>query len=302
MIPKRLQPYAAQVRGKRIAVTGSTGGLGRELCRYLGMLGASLWLLDRNADRSEAHKRELERDFGIDVTCVPLDLAELGSVEAATARLLREGIDVFIHNAGAYSIPRTTCDSGYDNVFQINFASPYYMLRRLMPMLRARGGRAVAVGSIAHTYSVIDPADIDFASRKAASKVYGNAKRFLMFSLYALFREERTAHLAVVHPGITLTNITAHYPKPIFALIKYPMKVLFMSPKKAALSILQGVWEDTAPREWIGPRWFGIWGQPKKTILNTCSDEEAQAIAALAEEVYAQCERTVRKKETAPVV
>lgn len=300
-LQKRLQPFASHVRGKRVAVTGSTGGLGRELCVDLALLGAELILLDRNAARSAAHKAELESRFGIKVSCVPLDLSDLSSADAACNRLLAEGIDVFIHNAGAYSIPRCTCDSGLDNVFQINFAAPYYMIRRLLPQLCERGGRVIAVGSIAHTYSAIDPSDIDFSTRTAASKVYGNAKRFLMFALYALFENESKAHLAVTHPGITLTNITAHYPKVIFAVIKYPMKLIFMSPKKAALSILQGMWEDTASCEWIGPRVLRIWGYPNKTVLRTCKAEERATIARIADEIYARCERALHDKKPASV-
>ena len=45
-----------------------------------------------------------------------------------------------------------------------------------------------------------------------------------MFSLFAL----DDPHIAVTHPGITQTNITAHYPKLIFAVIKNPMKLIFM--------------------------------------------------------------------------
>ena len=54
-----LERHTHTLRGKRIAVTGSTGGLGRELCGYLAYLGASLVLLDRNRDRSQRHKESL---------------------------------------------------------------------------------------------------------------------------------------------------------------------------------------------------------------------------------------------------
>ena len=283
------------LRGKRIAVTGSTGGLGKELCAYLAGLGASLVLLDRNAQRSEAHRKSLGERFGtVDITCVPLDLESLASADAAIDRLIDMGIDIFIHNAGAYSIPRHTCKSGFDNVFQINFATPYYMIQRLLPMLRARRGRVVVVGSIAHRYSHIDEKDIDFATRKAASKVYGNAKRYLMFSLLALFRKETEATLAVTHPGITFTGITAHYPKPIFAIIKHPMKIIFMKPKKAALSILAGVFDDTPDCEWIGPAVLDVWGFPKKKRLKSCSPEERKQIAEIAERVFLQCRNAER--------
>ncbi len=253
---------------KRIAITGSTGGLGRELCKYLASLGASLFLLDRSKERSEAHKRALESSFeGISVECIPVELEDEKSVDAACEVLLRRGVDILILNAGAYAIPRHKCESGYDNIFQINFVSHYRMVKRLLPMLRERGGKVVAVGSIAHRYSKIDPSDIDFSTRKSAALAYGNSKRFLMLSLYELFKNEKEPRLAVVHPGITFTNITAHYPPLVFAVIKYPMKIIFPSPKKAALCLLQGVFEDCAYAEWIGPRLFDVWGKPKKKKL-----------------------------------
>lgn len=297
-IPTWLDKNTADLHGKTVAVTGSTGGLGKELCTHLASLGASLILLDRNAERSESHAADLRQRFpGITLSRIPLDLEDLSSAAAAVQELSRREIDVFIHNAGAYSIPRHTCKSGYDNVFQINFATPYYMIRELLPVLRERRGTVVAVGSIAHNYSKIDEADVDFHSRTAASKVYGNAKRYLMFALHELFREETDVRLAIVHPGITFTNITAHYPKLIFAVIKHPMKVIFMKPKKAALSILRGLFEHTEYGTWIGPALFDVWGFPKKKKLTTCSAEEKKKIAAIAEDVYARCGECVGQKD-----
>ena len=281
--------------GKRVAITGSTGGLGGALCAYLAELGASLVLLDRNTARSNAHREALLARFpNIEVDCVRLDLEDLIDAESAITRLKELKIDVFLHNAGAYSIPRHKCASGYDNVFQINFATPYYMIRRLLPDLRERGGRVVVVGSIAHRYSKIDVQDVDFSTRRAASKVYGNAKRYLMYSLFELFRDEEKASLAIGHPGITFTNITAHYPKLIFALIKHPMKWIFMKPQKAALSVLRGVFEATEHDTWIGPACFDVWGWPKKKRLRGCPAEECAEIAAIAETVYQACANTVQ--------
>lgn len=285
-IEKWLKENTTSLCGKTVAVTGSTGGLGKELCSYLGSLGADLILIDRNEKRSNAHRDELLDRFGVSVECVNADLESIASVKNATEVLKNRTIDVFIHNAGAYSIPRHKTPTGYDNVYQINFASPYYMIRSLLPNIRANNGRVVVVGSIAHNYSKTDYNDIDFATRNRASLVYGNAKRHLMFSAFELFKNEREATLSVVHPGITFTNITAHYPKLIFAIIKHPMKVIFMKPKKAALSILKGVFISTNYLEWIGPRVFDVWGYPKKRILKTVSSAEIEKIAAIAETVY----------------
>ena len=281
----------ASLVGRTVAITGTTGGLGRSLCRHLAGLGANLILLDRSTERSEAFRAELLREFSnVNIQCVRMDLEDMGSVRKAVSVLEHLPLDVLIHNAGAYSIPRKTCDTGWDNVFQINFLAPYYMTRRLLPQLRSARGRVIVVGSIAHNYSETDPKDVDFHTRVKASKVYGNAKRYLMFSMYELFREETEVSLSVTHPGITFTNITAHYPKVIFALIKHPMKVIFMRPRKASLSVLRGVFDSCGDCEWIGPRWFGIWGFPKKTRLRTASADEQRRIGETAERLMKELE------------
>ena len=226
---KWLNKNTESLVGKTVAISGSTGGLGKHLCRYLAALGAELVLLDRNRARSEANKKALEEEFnGVKVSLLTVDFVDSFSVAEATEKLKELAPDLLIHNAGAYSIPRCTSNSGYDNVYTINFVSPYYLIRELLPFIRKKQGRVAVVGSIAHNYSGINEDDIDFSEVKAASKVYGNAKRFLMFSLYELFKDETDVTLAVTHPGITFTNITAHYHKLIFALIKHPMKVIFM--------------------------------------------------------------------------
>ena len=281
-----LQTHTASLKGKTVAITGSTGGLGRVLAEQLSALGASLILLDRHAARSAALRDELIEKYAVDVRCIRVDLEDMASVKAATEALTSLPLDVFFHNAGAYKIPRHRCDSGLDNVFQINFAAPYYMIRTLLPTLRARSGHVVAVGSIAHHYSKIDPADMDFSTRRAPSKVYGNAKRHLMFSLLELFRNETEATLAIVHPGITVTNMTSHFPKLIFAVIKYPMKLIFMRRERACLSLIRGVFEPCAPDEWIGPRIGNVWGLPKKQKLRTAGEAERKEIFARAERVY----------------
>ncbi|MBR7132058.1 MAG: SDR family NAD(P)-dependent oxidoreductase [Clostridia bacterium] len=282
-----IKQNTASLKGKSVAVSGATGGIGCKLCRLLAALGARLILLDRNPEKSRALGESLQKSFPhTEISYITLDLEDISSVKTATEALLKAVPDVLILNAGAYHIPRRRCETGLDNVFQINFASPYYIVRRLKPSIRERGGRVVAVGSIAHNYSKTDSGDIDFSTRVRSSLVYGNAKRFLMFSLYRLFANEKG--LAVVHPGITLTNITAHYPKLIFAIIKHPMKVLFMKPERAALNILYGVFRDTPENYWIGPRIFGIWGSPKYQRLNTCSSDEAERIFRNAEKIYGE--------------
>lgn len=285
--PKWLSRHTASLKGKTVVVTGSTGGLGKALCHYLAYLGADLILVDRNRERAEAFRRVLTDTYdSLSVTLLTADMADMTSVKAVTERLKTAAPDVLICNAGAYSIPRKICDTGYDNVFQINFVSPYYMIRELEPVLAAKQGRVVVVGSIAHNYSKTDPESIDFADRPQASKVYGNAKRYLMYALCQRSREATSVSYSVTHPGISFTGITNHYPKVIFALIKHPMKVIFMKPEKACLSTLKGIFDACCGCEWIGPRVFDVWGMPKKKKLTTAGEKERTYIAETAERIY----------------
>ena len=206
-----IQKNVPSMAGKTVAISGATGGIGQELCRHLASLGAALLLLDRNSERSNAWIEKLRTEFpALNAKHLRLDLADFDTVRTVTEELQKNTPDYLIFNAGAYHVPRYTTSVGHDNVFQINFLAPYYMARTLLPAMQEKGGRIVAVGSIAHNYSKIDPHDIEFLTRTQSSKVYGNAKRFLMFSLFGL---DEGNTVTVAHPGITLTNITAHSPK-----------------------------------------------------------------------------------------
>ena len=299
MNDKKFLSRYSSLSGKTVVLSGSTGGIGVHLARYLLLLGARLLLLDRNREKAKSLKEKLLCEFpSAEIKILSADLSDETAVSRATETLLSEPIDFLILNAGAYKIPKTFCQSGYNNVFLINCASPLYLVNRLLPSLRARNGRVVAVGSIAHRYSETDPADTDFSSRRADSLVYGNAKRRLMFSLYNLFENEGEATLSVVHPGITLTNITHHFPKLVFALIKYPMKVIFMPPKRACLSIIEGLFFECKTGEWIGPRVLDIWGQPKKRKLKISRDEMAR-VARESERVLEKYSAATKENENA---
>ena len=282
-IEKWLKNNAKLLEGGKIAISGSTGGLGRELCEYIARLGGELVLLDRNFEKSLSLASALKNKYpSLTVSHVTADMSDMESVRVAADRLLEMGIDYLILNAGAYSIPRKICDTGYDNVFQINFISPYYLARRLLPMIESRGGKVVAVGSIAHNYSKIDERDVDFSTRSKASLVYGNAKRFLTYSLLAL----NSPAVSVAHPGISFTGITNHYPPLLFALIKQPMKIIFPHPRVACLSILKGMFTDCESDEWIGPVLFDVWGRPKRKSLRTATKSERLKIAEITEQIY----------------
>lgn len=285
-IKKWLTKNAKDLTGKTIAITGSTGGLGSEIVEILACLNANLILLNRNKQESLLQSNQLHSlNSMIKIETIQIDMENFNMVKSACDTISNKQIDYLILNAGAYAIPKRQTTLGINNVFQINFFSQYYIVKYLLPMLRKSKTKVIAVGSIAHNYSKIDTNDVDFSTRKKASKIYGNSKRFLMFSLSELLKNEKDIQFSIAHPGITFTNITRHYPKWIWWLIKYPMKIIFHSPKTASLSIILSLFKTTDYMTWIGPKFFNIWGKPKIKKLS-CPEKERKQIFEISEKIY----------------
>ncbi|MFQ6752420.1 MAG: SDR family NAD(P)-dependent oxidoreductase [Clostridia bacterium] len=261
--------------GVNIAITGSTGGLGEWICMHLARLNANLIFLNRDSTKSITLENKIKVIYpNVDIQYIETHLEDLTSVNNSINKLKAMSVDMLILNAGVYNIPVYKMDSGYNNIFQINFLSQYYIAKELLPNLtKSSYGKIVALGSIAHNYSKLDDSDVDFSTRTKPSLIYGNSKRFLMASLQELLKDH-VVKLSIVHPGITLTNMTNHYPKCINWLVKFGIKCIFPSPKIASLSIIKGIFDHTEYNTWIGPSIFNIWGKPKKVKLKTIPESE----------------------------
>lgn len=289
-IKKWIKQNTQDLSGKTIAITGSTGGLGNEICKILAELGASLILLNRNKQKTQIQVEELTKITpNVHTKFLNLDMENFNTLNSVVNVLKDEKIDVLILNAGAFNLKRKTTTLGYDNIFQINFLGPYFLTKKLLPYMN-KNSKAVVVGSIAHRYTNLNENDLELKSEKNSQKIYGNSKRLLMFSLFELFKSQKNTKLCVTHPGITQTNITSNYPKILQPLIKIGMKTIYSSPKKACLSIVKGIFDETEPFTWIGPKRNNIWGYPKKQTLKTCSPEECAKIFEIAEKLYEKYE------------
>ncbi len=285
---KWIKKHCPNLKNKVVVVTGATGGLGKEICFALASLDATIVLACRNETLANTLSSKIKEKYPNSTThFIPLDLSDFKSVNSCIDKLKNyNGIDILINNAGVYNVPVKKLDSGFNNIFQINFLYTYYLTKQLLPELKKKeNSTCITLSSIAHNYSKIDHNDVDFSSRKKPGKIYGNSKRFLTFSLYELFRNSGV-NLSIVHPGITLTNMTSHYPKCINWLVKFAVGVLFPTPYKASRNVLFGINNHTPNNTWIGPQFCNIWGSPKLKKLKTCSNEESQKICSITNKLY----------------
>ena len=283
---KWLKENTKDLKNKTIVLTGSTGGLGQEIANFLGMLNANIILADRDFEKSSKLKESLLKKYNISVKQIKLDLQNLDSVTNFITEVKKQNIDAIIHNAGVYNLP-TNDEQNYYIINKVNYLMPYYITKSLLPELKKSSlARVVVVGSIAYEYAKFNPCDPEYLMCKKPNKIYGNSKRCLIYSMFELFKNEKSVKLSIVQPGVTPTNITRHFPKFVRGIIKLPMKMVFNSPKKSSLCVIKGLFEDLNYNEWIGPKYFGVWGKPKKSSLKHISNEEILQIFQDAEENY----------------
>lgn len=281
-----IQKNTHSLAGKCAVITGATGGLGSAACRYLLSRDCEICMVIRDAQKGEALKQQLLQQFPqANIQYFLADLEDISSVSAVCDKLSDRPINILLLNAGTYAIPREICSTGYDKVFETNFLSHYYMVHRLLPTLRKSHGKVVAVGSIAHRFVTLDTEDPDYAKHEGDEKIYGNSKRFLMYALMELLKEEPDVSFAIGHPGISFTGITSHYPKNILPFVRFSMKLLFMWPDHAVRSIVKAVFSEAPYLHWFGPRFFDIWGDPAMKALDSCDEQERKAIFTLAEQM-----------------
>lgn len=132
----------------RIVMTGATSGIGLEAAKAL------LALPDHELVVGARRPGQMPADLVGRVTALPLDLADLGSVDAfAVAAAAHGPIDVLIGNAGMQVVSPQLSKQGFELTFATNHLAHYLLIRRLLPSLAANA-RVILTTSGTH-----DPAE-----------------------------------------------------------------------------------------------------------------------------------------------
>ena len=130
--------------GKRVLLTGASGGLGEAIARSLAERGAKLVLSGRRADALAALADELGAE------AVPCDLSDRAAVEHLAD--VAGAVDVLVANAGlpgSGTLLKLEQDE-IDRVLEVNLRAPIALAHRLAPgMVERAGGQLVFVASFA---------------------------------------------------------------------------------------------------------------------------------------------------------
>lgn len=156
------------MEGKRGVVTGAASGLGREVAKLLSHEGASVVVVDLNAEGAQSVAGEITSGGGRAVAQVT-DVTDEAQVEAALERCVSEwgGLDYVVNNAGVQLEKplHETSNTDYDWVFDVNVRAVFWGCKHGVERMRESGG-----GTIVNTASALSLVADPFLPIYTASK------------------------------------------------------------------------------------------------------------------------------------
>ena len=178
-----------QAYGPVAVVVGASEGLGAAFSRELAARGMDLLLLARRATLLERLAGEIRSNHGVEVRCVPIDVAapDLGlRIDEATRDL---EIGTLVYNAAFAPVGPflERSDEALRRVAAVNMVGPMLFVRRLAPAMCQRGRGAIVLMS--------SLAGFQGSPRIAA---YAASKAFNTILAEGLWEELRGAGLDVV--------------------------------------------------------------------------------------------------------
>jgi len=141
------------VEGRVALVTGGSAGIGRMIADGLASAGARVYICARNADKVA----RVADSMGGDVTGLAADVSTLDGIAALAAEMERRepALHILVNNAGTLADAPidTFSEAEWDSVLDLNLKSPFFLLQRLMPLLRAgatpaRPASVINIGSV----------------------------------------------------------------------------------------------------------------------------------------------------------
>ena len=186
---------------RRIFITGSTDGLGRDAAVTLIKEGHEVVLHARSAARASALADLKPRSAGIVIG----DLGSAKETNAVADQVNKIGrMDAVIHNAGVYrESSRGTTPEGHAKVLAVNTLAPY-----TLTALIGRPDRLIYLSSGMHRGGEDTLRDIDWSERRwNTNQAYSDSKLFVTALAMAVARHWPKVVSSAVDPGWVPTKM-----------------------------------------------------------------------------------------------
>jgi dehydrogenase/reductase SDR family protein 12 len=264
------EPAAGSMAGRVAVVTGATGGLGEAIGTALAGLGATVWLLGRNWDRTASLAERMRANApDADLRVAVADLARLSDVHAVADTLLAgtDRLDVLVHNAGALMSRYEQTVDGLETTSQVQLVAPFLLTSLVFPRLRATPGSRVITVSSGGMY--LKRLDIDALTPDPASfngvAAYARTKRAQVVITEEWSRRTRDAGVTfhVTHPGWVdtpgLRSSLPGFTRLMGPLLRSPQEgvdtIVWLASRAAGARDGGEFWHDRRPRSTVRLPW-----------------------------------------------
>lgn len=237
---------------KKALLTGSTGGLGKEIAQILAEDGWDLILLNRNKDQSDKQIASLQSEFPDQTFDSFLaNLMDLDDIRKITQDIAETHpkITALYNIAGILSNKRIINPQEIEGHFALNTLAPYMISKQLQLQLKAGATQGYPACIIYFSSSAINSVkELNVDKLVNPDKIGGlmdaYAKTKAALNVIACFlREEFLAdniYIYTVDPGATKTQMTtSNKGMPWFLRILAPL--LFSDPRTQAEKLVNGI-------------------------------------------------------------
>lgn len=190
--------------GKIALVTGATAGFGEACATRFAKEGYDLVITGRRAERLEALKTQIEKEYGVRVRTLAFDVRNKEAVESALNSLEDswKTVDVLVNNAGL-ALDLSPIDEGntedWDTMIDTNVKGLLYVSRAVMPWMKERKqGQIVNIGSTA-AKTVYAKGNVYCASKAAVDAISQGMRIDLL---------PYNIKVTAVHPGAAETEFS----------------------------------------------------------------------------------------------
>lgn len=271
--------------GKTFLITGANSGIGFQTAKAVAAANAKVIMACRTPAKAEAAAADIRNEVPhADLEIVQLDLADLSSVQACTAKINQSHtrLDVLVNNAGLMMTPHDRTRDGFELQFGTNVLGHFALTGQLFELIEnTANSRTVWLASIVHWFGRINFKNLNAEKRYSKLGAYSQSKLANLMIAYEMNRRlsrngSGTSSLAA-HPGVSLSELDKNS-RFLQVMFKVGENFFSSTEEGAQPSLIAAAAPDASGGDYYGPsRAFTIRGPAEKQRSSKYSYREETA-------------------------